>query len=196
MKRLAFLSTLFLTALCAPSFAITSLAERLPDGPQDNIQIIYSTPPALECYVAAQTGKDLKAGLMECSVAVDDPTLHYLAQTLVNRGIIRYDLGDQPGALHDFMVALNINPALGDAYLNRALVLLTQKNDIAALAAINQGIALGASNLQVAYYIRGEIEDDAGHYAQAYRDYKQALAIKPDYAPAQGQLARFKVTPR
>ena len=63
------------------------------------------------------------------------------------------------------------------------------------MAAINKGIALGATNLQVAYYSRGEIEDDSGHYAQAYRDYKQALMIKPDYAPAQRQLERFKVVP-
>ena len=38
-------------------------------------------------------------------------------------------------------------------------------------------------------------EDDAGQYGAAYQDYKQALAIKPDYAPAQRQLARFKVVP-
>ena len=40
-----------------------------------------------------------------------------------------------------------------------------------------------------------QIEDDAGQYGAAYQDYKQALAIKPDYAPAQRQLARFKVVP-
>jgi tetratricopeptide (TPR) repeat protein len=99
------------------------------------------------------------------------------------------------GALSDFNIALNNNPTLGDAYLNRALVLISEKNPSEALAAVNQGIALGATNLQIAYYSRGEIEDDAGQYDAAYRDYRQALAIKPDYAPAQRQLARFKVLP-
>ena len=75
-------------------------------------------------------------------------------------------------------------------------MLVAEKRPQEAMAAISKGIALGATNLQVAYYSRGEIEDDSGHYAQAYRDYKQALMIKPDYAPAQRQLERFKVVPR
>ena len=120
---------------------------------------------------------------------------NYRAQTFVNRGIIRFDLGDRSGALSDFGIALTNNPNLGDAYLNRALVLIADNQPSDALAAINQGIALGATNLQIAYYSRGEIEDDAGQYAAAYRDYRQALMIKPDYAPAQRQLARFKVVP-
>ena len=124
-----------------------------------------------------------------------DPLTIYRAQTFVNRGIIRYDLGDDSGALSDFHVALTNNPNLGDAYLNRALVLIAQKRPSDAMAAINEGIALGATNLQIAYYSRGEIEDDAGQYQAAYRDYKQALTIKPGYAPAERQLARFKLVP-
>jgi len=125
-----------------------------------------------------------------------DPLMNYRAETFVNRGIIRYDLGDHGGALSDFNNALEYNPALGDAYLNQALVLVADKRPTEALAAVNQGIALGATNLQVAYYSRGMIADDAGQYAQAYRDYRQALRIKPDYGPAQRQLARFKVVPK
>jgi tetratricopeptide (TPR) repeat protein len=122
--------------------------------------------------------------------------MNYRAETFVNRGIIRYDMGDRKGALNDFGLALDYNPTLGDAYLNQALVLVAEKRPQEAMAAINKGISLGATSLQVAYYSRGEIEDDAGHYAQAYRDYSQALKIKPDYAPAQRQLERFKVVPK
>ncbi|RDJ94123.1 hypothetical protein B4Q13_16980 [Lacticaseibacillus rhamnosus] len=50
--------------------------------------------------------------------------------------------------------------------------------------------------MHVAYYSRGEIEEDAGRFAQAYRDYKRALTIKPDYTPALRQLERFKVVPK
>ncbi len=197
MKHLVLLSALFLSAMAAPAaIAGPVLGGSMPDKPMDNLRMLYNTDPALQCYNTARDGVDLGFGLEHCNTAVLDPLMNYRAQTFVNRGIIRYDLGDRRGALHDFHNALESNPALGDAYLNQALVLVAEKRPDEAMAAISQGIALGATNLQVAYYSRGEIEDDAGHYAQAYRDYKQALMIKPDYAPAQRQLARFKVVPK
>ena len=197
MKRFALVSTLFLSAMAASAaLAAPQLGGPMPDKPVDNLLMIYNTDPALQCYRTARDGVDLRFGLEHCNTAVIDPLMNYRAQTFVNRGIIRYDMGDRKGALNDFSNALEYNPSLGDAYLNQALVLVAEKRPADATIAINQGIALGATNLQVAYYTRGEIEDDAGHYAQAYRDYKQALLVKPDYAPAQRQLERFKVVPK
>lgn len=193
MKTLALLSAAF-----AFSAATAAFAMQIPMPDKDNagqIIVIYATDAAQQCFNAAQNGVDLKFGLEHCNTAVVDPMTSYRAQTFVNRGIIRYDMGDGHGALSDFDIALTDNPSLGDAYLNRALVLISQKRPNDALAAINEGIALGATNLQLAYYSRGEIEDDAGQYDAAYRDYRQALAIKPDFSPAQRQLARFKVVP-
>ena len=191
MKKLALLSAAF-----AFSVASAALAVQGPFPTTDReVIIVYATDAAQQCFNAAQTGANLSYGLEHCNTAVIDPMTNYRAQTFVNRGIIRAAMGDGGGALSDFNVALTNNPNLGDAYLNRALVLVAQKQPNEALAAINQGIALGATNLQIAYYSRGEIEDDAGQYAAAYSDYTRALAIKPDYAPAQRQLARFKVVP-
>ena len=194
MTRLALLSALALS-VAMPAFAQRAGAP-LPTKDDPGIQIVYATNAAQQCFNAAQNGAQLKFGLDHCNVAVVDPLTIYRAQTFVNRGIIRYDMGDRKGALNDFDIALDYNPSLGDAYLNQALVLVAEKRPQDAMAAISKGIALGATNLQVAYYSRGEIEDDAGHFAQAYRDYRQALMIKPDYAPAQRQLERFKVVPR
>lgn len=197
MKRFALVSALFLSAMAASAaIAAPPLGGLMPDKPVDNLLMIYNTDPALQCYRTARDGVDLRFGLEHCNTAVIDPMMNYRAETFVNRGIIRFDMGDRTGALNDFSNALANNPALGDAYLNQALVLVAEKRPADATTAINQGIALGATNLQVAYYTRGEIEDDAGHYAQAYRDYKQALLVKPDYAPAQRQLERFKVVPK
>ena len=89
-----------------------------------------------------------------------------------------------------------VRHASWDAYLSQAQVLVAEKRPADALAAINQGIAMGARNLHVAYYSRGEIEEDAGRLSQAYRDYRRALTIKPDYAPALRQLERFRVVPK
>lgn len=195
MKHLALLSVLFVPILTTPVAAADS-DTLLSDRPATNVQMIYAVNPAAECFRTARDAVDLSFGLEHCNIAMHDPLLNYRAETIVNRGIIRYDLGDHDGALRDFDRALEINPAFGNAYLNQAQVLVAEKRPDEAMAAINQGIALGATNLQVAYYTRGEIEDDAGHYAQAYRDYKKALTIKPDYAPALRQIERFKVVPR
>ena len=191
MKKLALLSAAFAVCAASAAFAV--------DGPfpttDREVIIVYATDAAQQCFNAAQKGANLPYGLEHCNTAVIDPMTNYRAQIFVNRGIIRAAMGDGGGALSDFNIALTNNPNLGDAYFNRALVLIAQKEPNEALAAINQGIALGATNLQLAYYSRGLIEDDAGQYAAAYRDYQQALAIKPDYAPAQRELARFKVVP-
>src|SRR5258708_27420679 len=42
------------------------------------------------------------------------------------------------------------------------------------------------------YYSRAVIEEETGDMKAAYRDYKTALAIKPDFLPASRELARFK----
>ena len=196
MMRLAFVSALFVSAMAISANAGPKIGGEMPTKPIDNLIMIYNTDPALQCYRTAVDGMALRDGLDHCNTAVIDPLMNYRAETFVNRGIIRYDMGDHRGALNDFDIALEYNPSLGDAYLNQALVLVSEKRPQEAMEAISKGIALGATNLQVAYYSRGEIEDDAGHYAQAYRDYRQALMIKPDYAPAQRQLERFKLVPK
>jgi tetratricopeptide (TPR) repeat protein len=198
MKYVALLSVLFVSNLvCHPAGGSEiQVGAAIPDRPAQNVQMIYAINPAQECFHTAQSGTDLKFGLEHCDIAMHDPMMTYRAQTIVNRGIIRYSMGDAEGALNDFDNALNFDPSLGDAYLNRALVLVYEKRPADAMAAISQGIALGAANLQIAYYARGEIEDDAGRYAQAYRDYRQALRIKPGYAPAERELVRFKAVPR
>ena len=196
MKRFALLSALLISAAVMPARAEVSPGLAIPDRPTNNVVMIYNTDPAEQCFRSAQVGMDLKFGLEHCNTAMRDPLTIYRAQTVVNRGIIRYDMGDLNGALNDFTNALDFNPSLGDAYLNQALVLVAQKRGPEAMAAINQGIALGAANLQIAYYARGVVEDDAGHYAQAYRDYRQALRIKPGYKLAEQEIARFKVVPK
>jgi tetratricopeptide (TPR) repeat protein len=135
----------------------------------------------------------LRYGLEHCDIALRDPHMHFRAKTVLNRGIIHYAMGDRAGALRDFRLALDYDPTMGDAYLNQALVFAAERRPDEALAAINQGIAMGAANLHVAYYIRAGLEEDAGRTAQAYRDYRQALTVKPDYQAAQREIERFRV---
>lgn len=198
MKYSAWTFVLIAVALTVSPAAAVARFSAVPDNPRDGAEVlyIYHTNPALQCYRSAQENKNLKAGLDYCDLALRDPMMPFRAQNMVNRGIVRYNLGDATGALKDFRNALKFNPGLGDAYLNQALVLVALKRPAQAMAAINKGIALGATNLQLAYYVRGEIEDDAGDYAKAYRNYNQALKVKPGFKPAMRQLTRFRLVPK
>jgi len=195
MKHLALLFISLISSaavLASPAAAHSSF----PDKQANNVEMIYNVNPALQCFRSARDTAELRYGLEHCDIAMRDPHMNFRSRIVLNRGIIRYAMGDRAGALGDFQNAIEYDPSMGDAYLTQAQVLVADGRPADALAAINQGIALGAKNLHVAYYSRGEIEEDAGRLTQAYRDYRRALAIKPDYAPALRQLERFKVVPR
>jgi len=164
-------------------------------GPQVQ-QIIYNVDAASLCSRAANNQADLRDGMAACNTALKDPAMIHRAALLLDRGVIQVRLGNNEAALKDYSGAIALDAKLGDAYISRAGVLVDLKRYDQARADISQGLALGASNLHVAYYTSGLIAEESGDLKSAYQDYKQALALKPDFAPANRELARFKVVPR
>jgi tetratricopeptide (TPR) repeat protein len=158
-------------------------------------QILYNVDAGAQCSQAAQTGDGLRLGLEHCNTALRDPLMNQRGAVLVDRGIIKAKLNDVNGALADYRTAIALN-AGGDAFVNRAIVYISLKRYDDARADLARGMQLGGENMAVAYYSRGAIEDDTGDYQAAYRDYKQALTVNPNYEPAKRELARFKVTRR
>jgi len=164
-------------------------------GPQLQ-QIIYNVDAASLCSRAANNQADLQDGLAACNTALKDPAMIHRAALLLDRGVVQVRLGNNEAALKDYNGAIALDAGLGDAYVSRAGVLVDLKRYDEARADISQGLALGARNLHVAYYTSGLIAEESGDLTSAYQDYKQALALKPDFAPASRELARFKVVPR
>ena len=179
--------------------ALAALAVPVQAEPQVR-QIIYNVDAVGKCSASANTQinlqTDLKDGLQACSVALSDPAMTHRAALLLDRGVIEVKLGNNEAALKDYDGAIALDKKLGDAYVSRAGLLVEMKRYDQARTDIAQGIALGASNLHVAYYSRAVIEEESGDVKAAYRDYKQALAIKPDFAPAIRELSRFRVVNR
>jgi tetratricopeptide (TPR) repeat protein len=159
-------------------------------------QVIYNVDAASQCSLAANEQADLKDGLMACNTALSDPAMTHRGALLLDRGVIQVRLGNNAAALQDYDGAIALDSQMGDAYVSRAGVLIALKRYDQARADIAQGMALGASNLHAAYYGRAVIEEESGDVKSAYRDYKAALAIKPDFAPASRELARFKLVQR
>jgi tetratricopeptide (TPR) repeat protein len=155
-------------------------------------QVIYNVSATTRCSDAAAGFGELKAGLAACDIALKDPHMIHVAELMVDRGVIQARLGDNAAALSDYNGAIALNAQLGDAYVSRAGVLVAMKRYDEARSDIAQGLALNASNLHAAYYSRAVIEEESGDLKAAYRDYNQALAIKPDFAPASRELSRFR----
>jgi tetratricopeptide (TPR) repeat protein len=178
---------LFIALMATAALATTAQA-----GPQLR-QVIYNVDAVGKCSAAANNQMDLKDGLAACTIALRDPAMNHRAALLLDRGVIEVRLGDTDAALQDYSSAIALDGTMGDAYVSRAGVLVEMKRYDEARADIAQAITLGASNLHAAYYSRGVIEEETGDAASAYRDYKQALAIRPDFAPAIRELSRFKM---
>lgn len=157
--------------------------------------MIYNVDPSAQCSQAARDITNLKVGMAYCDEALSDDVMLHRGELLINRGIIKFAMDDTQGALADFNAGLVANPQMGDGYINRAALLISLGRYQEARSDVERALQLGTANIPVAYYNRGVIEDETGDYQAAYRDYKQALALKPDYAAAARELLRFKVAP-
>src|SRR6185369_3259614 len=89
MKHLALLSAFFVSCLAVPAAKAAVIAgAAIPDRPANNVQMIYNTNPAMQCYYTARDSTDLRYGLEHCDIAMRDASLNYRSQTVLNRGII------------------------------------------------------------------------------------------------------------
>ncbi|MEI3649617.1 MAG: tetratricopeptide repeat-containing serine protease family protein [Dolichospermum lemmermannii FEM_B0920] len=101
----------------------------------------------------------------------------------VNRGIVRNELGDKPGAIDDYNQAIKINPNLAQAYNNRGIVRNELGDKPGAIDDYNQAIKINP-NLAQAYNNRGGVRNDLGDKPGAIDDFNLAIKINPNFAEA------------
>jgi tetratricopeptide (TPR) repeat protein len=150
---------------------------------------------ARSCYLAAKNGFASNDLIKLCSSSLDEENLSPKdrAATYDNRGIIENRLGRLDNALSSYAAAIMIDASLGDAYVNRGLVLIRQKKYEDALTEINKGIGLGMAFLHIGYYNRAVAEELLGRYRDAYYDYMHTLELEPGFAAAQERVKLFRV---
>jgi len=150
---------------------------------------------AHDCFLIAKTGRDPRGGVDTCSQALREEMLNVKdrAATHDNRGVMLDQLGQDAAALEDFNTAIQLNPALGDSYVNLGSMMIKQKRLDEALAQINKGLDLGMSFPHIGYYDRAVAEQLMGRYREAYYDYKKVLELEPDFTQASERLKDFKV---
>lgn len=182
-------STVLLAALAA-SFLATAAA--------GSVSVLGSSP-ARKCFEAADTENGSRSALSACNAALMDTTLtqHEVVATYVNRGIVRMHGKDDAGALVDFDLAIARDGNEAEAYLNKAVLLL--KNDESgerALPLFDTAIRKGTSRPEIAYFGRAVAHEAQGDIEAAYRDYRMAAEIAPEWPDPQRELTRFSISPR
>ena len=166
-----------------------------------NVTII-GTGFAADCSDSARAvanrGAPRSDALKSCDLALTDEVLspHEAAATHVNRGVLYLAAAKYQDAWRDFDEASRIEPNLGEAYVNRGAALIGEGRDGEGIADINRGLDLNASEPEKAYFNRAVAEERQSDLKGAYYDYQKALEIKPGWATAQTELARFHVSQR
>ena len=152
---------------------------------------------AQSCAEAAKAQRTDHEALTVCSSALQDELLSEadLARTLNNRGTILLGRGLFAQSIPDFDRAAAIRPNFGEVYVNRgaARVGLGQYDE--GLADLNPGLSLNPEQPEKAYYNRALAYEGLDDLRRAYLDYRRAAELKPEWLPAQEQLARFTITP-
>lgn len=153
-------------------------------------ETVISEGAARSCFESALVSSSSDQSVATCTSALEAGSLSSedRAATFVNRGILRERLSDLAGALGDYDQGLAIRPELADAYLDRGAVLIKLNRFGEATADLNKAIALATGRLHVAYYDRGQAREHTGNLSGACADYRQALAIQPNFFPATQHL--------
>lgn len=101
------------------------------------------------------------------------------AAAFFNRGVTRYDLGDQAGAIADFTQVIRLYPQDAVAYNNRGLAHYDLGNLAQALADLNQAIQCQPYQI-VPYCNQGKIQMEQGNWTAALNSFDAVIEMKPD----------------
>lgn len=182
-------------AVFASAVLILSLASAAPAAAA---AFVLGGGLADACSRFAVQGRSDDYSLDTCTYALETETLvkRDRAATFVNRGVIQLRRKKYAAANHDFDSAIRLQPAMGEAFVNRGAALIAQRRWREGMADIDRGLSLDPDEPEKAYFNRAIAWEALDDMESAWRDYSQALALKPDWEAPRKELTRFTVTRR
>jgi hypothetical protein len=141
-----------------------------------------------------------RQGLNQMTQAIDDysaamrvdalsPEMRAVA--LYNRGLAYQALQKRPQAIEDFTSALYLNAQLPQAYHARANALRESGQYLFALSDYEKARRFNHPQPYVPIYGEALTYEALGRPAEARQALEEAVALKPDFAPARERLASF-----
>jgi len=155
--------------------------------------VIKANPKAALAYnsraIAYRYKKENTNALADLDEAI---RLKPLAMFYYNRGVTRYENGDDQPAIADLTRALQDKPTdprmRALCLVARARCYINQEKSEQAMSDLNASIKLNGTDSE-AYRLRGIIHKVAHEYAKSLADYEKAIAIDPKNASAYGTEA-------
>ncbi|TVU54432.1 MAG: tetratricopeptide repeat protein [Arthrospira sp. PLM2.Bin9] len=148
---------------------------------QQTIAQLESIPQATSSFGEAQ--EKLTGYRQNLAVVSQYVTRSRQAVELNNRGMVLIQSGDYREAIVNLSQAIELNPALMEAYLNRGFAYAAMDSHQSALSNYTIAIRVNSSSPDP-YYFRGEEYLNLGNYEDALNDYNKAIALDPNRANA------------
>lgn len=153
---------------------------------------------ARQCSVAALGGESDSRFEDMCTMALEGELLSTRdkAGTYVNRGVLKLRRKEFKSAEFDFNRAIQTEPGLGEAYVNRGAAWVGARRYAEGLADINKALEMGVDEPEKAYFNRALAYEGLDNMKAAYFDYQKAVELSPEWEAPRKELARFKVERR
>lgn len=180
MKRLSLIALLLLTAPAASAQ-----------------MVVVGSGAAQSCYQSALEGNPgTSSAIKTCTRALDLDGLQKkdVAATRVNRGVLLMRKGEYERAEADYQVALSLYPDLPEAYINYGVALYHQERLSEAKEAFDTALEIGSDKDALAHFNRALIFERQDNAPAAYRDYRTASELMPEWEQPKDAMARFTVT--
>jgi len=161
--------------------------------------VVHGGGAAQACYMSAKTGNMGSIGaIRKCEKALTTTELSRKdeAATHINLGVLLMRKGDNTEAQTHYKRAIELRPKTPEAYINHGASLIYTGEYQAAISAINTAIELDTEKMPEALFNRAMAYNGVEDYRRAYKDLKQALALKPDWPIALKALDNYEVTTR
>ncbi len=181
-KRMVALSLLFL-------FIATDVSAQ-------SVTVLGDSEEAQECFYSAQLATQMHSAshseLTACTNALISQNLRMRdrAATLINRGIIYVALEEYQKAIKDYERAEKLHPEFGAIHVNRGNLFFMGQSYDSAILEYNKALDMGLNQSYVAHLNRGMAYEKLGQLHKAEADYREAIALVPEWKTAQSKLER------
>jgi tetratricopeptide (TPR) repeat protein len=148
------------------------------------------------CSKAALAGKTEPSFEKICTMALETEMLSARdrAGTYINRGVLKLRRLNFEAATKDFDAAIALQPAMGEAYINRGAAAIGEHRYAESLPDLNKAIALGVEEPAKVYFNRALAYEGLDDVKSAYFDYQKAVELSPEWQAPKDELVRFHVS--
>ena len=184
------LRTTFKAALL-PGALLTAASLALPASAAETV---IGTSQAERCFNSAVATSSPHTAADACTDAIRDEPLgrRDLAATYVNRGILFSRRGRHEDAYADFTEALEMEPALVHALINRGNTLLRMKRFDEALADYESAVFYSEGRDPLVFFNRSLAYEQLGRKASAREDLVRAVQLDPESRAYREALASLE----